>query len=249
MKRLDSRPARRLDGRCRGLQARNFGPKARATSHLEQGSLHWARSGLVTVTSGGVLLGIYKIRSDPKLGLKRNPGGVLRLTSTTRRLAERGPDCRGIIQLALDIRQPFSQACVSVVPSSLSPSSSSSSKPPKPSQSRRRLPSQSVFQSNQLVAVHLSVIMASIARSSLLRQVATKPALQNSIIARAAFHTTAKRDLLPPLPRAFSYPRFGSGLYLLTFCCRACCWHRYERFFLSRDGAGIDEYTALYMSL
>ncbi|KAK0668248.1 putative mitochondrial succinate dehydrogenase cytochrome b small subunit precursor [Cercophora samala] len=43
--------------------------------------------------------------------------------------------------------------------------------------------------------------MASIARSSLLRQVATKPALQNSIIARAAFHTTAKRDLLPPLPQ------------------------------------------------
>ncbi|KAK4158704.1 hypothetical protein QBC43DRAFT_328484 [Cladorrhinum sp. PSN259] len=55
--------------------------------------------------------------------------------------------------------------------------------------------------------------MASIARSSLLRQVAsapkfavaTKPALQKSIIANAArasaFHTTARRDLLPPLPQ------------------------------------------------
>ncbi|KAK4456805.1 CybS-domain-containing protein [Cladorrhinum samala] len=55
--------------------------------------------------------------------------------------------------------------------------------------------------------------MASIARSSLLRQVAsapksavaTKPAFQKSIIANAArataFHTTARRPLLPPLPQ------------------------------------------------
>ncbi|KAL2017655.1 hypothetical protein VTK56DRAFT_1869 [Thermocarpiscus australiensis] len=55
--------------------------------------------------------------------------------------------------------------------------------------------------------------MASITRSSLLRQaasvpkfsVATRPSLQQSVIASAvraaAFHTTAKRDLLPPLPQ------------------------------------------------
>ncbi|GAB1310216.1 membrane anchor subunit of succinate dehydrogenase, Sdh4 [Madurella fahalii] len=51
--------------------------------------------------------------------------------------------------------------------------------------------------------------MASIARSSLLRQapkfsVAARPAFQQSTIANAvratAFHTTARRDLLPPLP-------------------------------------------------
>ncbi|KAK4191816.1 CybS-domain-containing protein [Podospora australis] len=45
--------------------------------------------------------------------------------------------------------------------------------------------------------------MASIARSSLLRQVAAKPT--NSLIANAArataFHTTARRDILPPLPQ------------------------------------------------
>ncbi|KAK4042253.1 CybS-domain-containing protein [Parachaetomium inaequale] len=48
--------------------------------------------------------------------------------------------------------------------------------------------------------------MASIARSSLLRQVASaRPAFQQSVIANGArataFHTTAKRDLLPPLPQ------------------------------------------------
>lgn len=45
--------------------------------------------------------------------------------------------------------------------------------------------------------------MASIARSSLLRQAATKPT--NSIITNVtratAFHTTARRDILPPLPQ------------------------------------------------
>ncbi|KAL2271009.1 hypothetical protein VTJ83DRAFT_380 [Remersonia thermophila] len=48
--------------------------------------------------------------------------------------------------------------------------------------------------------------MASIARSSLLRQVAAaRPASSPSLIANAAraaaFHTTAKRSLLPPLPQ------------------------------------------------
>ncbi|KAH6853532.1 CybS-domain-containing protein [Chaetomium sp. MPI-CAGE-AT-0009] len=51
--------------------------------------------------------------------------------------------------------------------------------------------------------------MASIARSSLLRQVASaRPAFQQNVIVRAArptaitaFHTTARRDLLPPLPQ------------------------------------------------
>ncbi|KAK4129366.1 hypothetical protein N657DRAFT_630274 [Parathielavia appendiculata] len=48
--------------------------------------------------------------------------------------------------------------------------------------------------------------MASIARSSLLRQVASaRLASQHSVIANAArasaFHTTARRDILPPLPQ------------------------------------------------
>lgn len=52
--------------------------------------------------------------------------------------------------------------------------------------------------------------MASIARSSLLRQVASaRPSFQKSVIANAArapaFHTTARRELLPPLPRAYYY--------------------------------------------
>lgn len=48
--------------------------------------------------------------------------------------------------------------------------------------------------------------MASIARSSLLRQVASaRPAFQQSVIANAArataFHTTARKNLLAPLPQ------------------------------------------------
>ncbi|KAL2180141.1 CybS-domain-containing protein [Thermothelomyces heterothallicus CBS 202.75] len=48
--------------------------------------------------------------------------------------------------------------------------------------------------------------MASIARSSLLRQVASaRPSFQQSVITNAvratAFHTTARRNLLPPLPQ------------------------------------------------
>jgi hypothetical protein len=53
--------------------------------------------------------------------------------------------------------------------------------------------------------LHAQHTMASIARSALLKQATVGPVARQSVIARtarvAAFHTTARRNLLPPLPR------------------------------------------------
>ncbi len=66
--------------------------------------------------------------------------------------------------------------------------------------------------------------MASIARSSLLRQVASaRPAFGQSVIANTvratAFHTTARKNLLPPPPRAYLLSfGFVLGKKLETSC-------------------------------
>ena len=102
------------------------------------------------------------------------------------------------------VRQPFSRdSCCSICRCFQTLGPATGSRTPRSDQPRSARPTQLTAQQPASPAS----TMASIARSSLLRQVASaRPAFGQSVIANTiratAFHTTARKNLLPPGPRA-----------------------------------------------